>query len=242
MSARRWYWVGGTVMIVVVVIVYLVRRDSGQISAEQINMERYDEIKLGMNREDVEEILGGPPGSYYTTGETRHRKEIHFPPPELSGCKEEFWAGNDFEISVFFDKQGRVSGKDIVGLYDPNPLGRFTASPLAKRGKEIRTYNDQDAELVRKVEAAVAQKVPHEKVESFVGTDARVNTWNEKREFGLDLSADEWSGPPLRMNNQEKFTAWTRPSVSKDEGPAVVGILWREDGSAMVFVGILIWH
>lgn len=141
MSARRWYWVGGTVMIVVVVIVYLVRRDSGQISAEQINMERYDEIKLGMNREDVEEILGGPPGSYYTTGETRHRKEIHFPPPELSGCKEEFWAGNDFEISVFSTNRAGSRERTLWGYTTrTHSVGsRHLHSPSEERRSALTT-------------------------------------------------------------------------------------------------------
>jgi hypothetical protein len=200
-----------------------------------INRYQYAKIQVGMSRAEVEEILGGPPGPYYTTGSTRWRRGPSSHLPVTHGFCFNFWCGSDYEICVYFTKDGKVAGKDISGVYVP--AGQFGPSPpeWVRRGKRIRSYNDQDAELVRKIEAAVAQKVPRKEIEQFVGIKPAVGSYKELRYLLLEVSPDEWSGPALTFYCDEEVTLWKRPSVPK----GVVGILWREDGSGVVVVGLI---
>jgi hypothetical protein len=69
-------------------------------------------IKEGMTLEEVEEILGGPPGNYGS-----RPKEVDFPwsmkRPEDALVKE--WYTDEFWVGVFFDKSNRVLAAEGTG-------------------------------------------------------------------------------------------------------------------------------
>jgi hypothetical protein len=71
-----------------------------------IGPENFDRITVGMRRDEVEGILGGPPGHFTTTD-----VGFFYPEGRSFGGKEEgweYWSGDQWEIEVVFDEQGGV--------------------------------------------------------------------------------------------------------------------------------------
>jgi hypothetical protein len=77
-----------------------------------IDQEHYQRIEAGMQRDEVEAILGGPPGEFITA-------EVAFFYPEGhsfdwgDGRVVEYWSGDQWEIEVVFDEQGALLTKCI---------------------------------------------------------------------------------------------------------------------------------
>jgi hypothetical protein len=81
----------------------------------RINPGQYQQIHEGMVLEEVEAVIGGPPGFY---------------PPNLSGTrvrlldghefggdarlKQEYWSGSDYEIGVLVNDEGTVVAKQLT--------------------------------------------------------------------------------------------------------------------------------
>ena len=145
---------------------------------------------------------------------------------------------------------------------DPLVLGALTCAMLLipivviltsllglKRDKVVpismqltRTYNEDDAKLVRSVESAVLKKIPPYEVEEFVGCEAEVNTRLnhgilELRMTNIAGDRPELDDPP-GVHLASTVVYWPRPVQSK--GRKVVGITWDEFGEPTLFVGTAI--
>jgi hypothetical protein len=85
----------------------------------------YDRIENGITQEDVEAILGGPPGDYRTQSYPINFHCGSWGPP--SGRMEE-WLGNDGNIWVVFDEENKVVWKG-----HPNVSIRLEPPTLVER-------------------------------------------------------------------------------------------------------------
>jgi hypothetical protein len=108
------------------------------------------------------------------------------------------------------------------------------------------SYNQDDAELIQKVESAVKRSVPPENIEQFVGKEAFINTWRPEPEYGLgrwsmaeDIGGSEIGGAPIMLRAAKKVMVWSRPVQLEDHYPRVVGILWDQDDKATEFTAVL---
>jgi hypothetical protein len=72
----------------------------------RINQESYERIKEGMTLEEVEAILGGPPGNY-TRGRYGMLPYLALPLKPLPRVLHE-WLGEEAAIYVWFDLEGRA--------------------------------------------------------------------------------------------------------------------------------------
>jgi hypothetical protein len=81
-----------------------------------ITWEYYRGVKLGMSQAEVEAVLGGPPGDFRTERVFyTDYFEVGFSPQDVV-ARRESWYGNDGQISLGFDEQGRVLRR---GFADP---------------------------------------------------------------------------------------------------------------------------
>jgi hypothetical protein len=91
-----------------------------------IDAEHCDHIQKGMRQDEVEAILGGPPGDFTT-------QPVAFGGPCLTGLPRvrwEHWVGNRAMILVCFDTQDRVQ---LVWLGDdPIPVPPPSATELVR--------------------------------------------------------------------------------------------------------------
>jgi hypothetical protein len=71
-----------------------------------ITLDSYDQIQVGMTRQQVEEILGGPPRN-----ESALIELLHFDNWFESPVWPEEWLGSEIAIYVKFDAQERVCDK-----------------------------------------------------------------------------------------------------------------------------------
>src|SRR5262245_16377053 len=68
----------------------------------RLSQDSFDKIKAGMTREEVEAILGCPPGDYATQAGF----SVSMGPPgalDALSCTRERWVGNEAIITVWFD-------------------------------------------------------------------------------------------------------------------------------------------
>jgi outer membrane protein assembly factor BamE (lipoprotein component of BamABCDE complex) len=84
-----------------------------------IDREHSERIKVGMNRDEVEAILGGPPGDFTTV-------EFSFVSLECGigvvGHRREHWKGDQGLVGVDFDGQGKVAWRWFdKGILVPEP-------------------------------------------------------------------------------------------------------------------------
>jgi hypothetical protein len=78
---------------------------------QRIDREHFQRIKLGMRQEDIEEILGGPPGDYRTPVEEHLTVGGLF--FEVSRERKERWKGDKGVIAVTFDEEETVCCLDF---------------------------------------------------------------------------------------------------------------------------------
>src|SRR5262249_43714281 len=80
-----------------------------------VTQENFEKIQVGMNGQRVQAILGGPEGTYATTG--RERKSLE---QDFAVCNSDWtvesWEGNDCIIYVSFDSAGTVMSTNLARL------------------------------------------------------------------------------------------------------------------------------
>jgi hypothetical protein len=95
---------------------------------ELFNERHFGQLKNGMTRDEVSRTLGGPPGDYtegkveryhygYGPNET-WSDSISLPP--AAKIKDE-WYGPYGAIYAYFDENGLLTGKSLLGSFDPPP-------------------------------------------------------------------------------------------------------------------------
>lgn len=73
-----------------------------------LKVENFAKIRYGMSQQQVEELLGGPPGEYgRNTGDVWMSTEGYITPGET----EKRWWDDENRLEVFFDNNGRVTRK-----------------------------------------------------------------------------------------------------------------------------------
>ena len=98
MSRRR--LLIGFATLLVVVVVAMLPSIYRKINPPAVSRERFERLKKGMSREEVEAIIGVPPGTY----ETERRISLGlFPIPP-----GEIWNGDEGIIDVCFDDTGHA--------------------------------------------------------------------------------------------------------------------------------------
>jgi hypothetical protein len=88
-----------------------------------ITEENYGKIRVGMTREEVEAILGGPAGRYGFPGASIVQTHDAIDVPRLAECRYLQWIDSRRMVGVQFDADHRVVGKDL-GKVTPLPLWR----------------------------------------------------------------------------------------------------------------------
>jgi SmpA / OmlA family len=78
----------------------------------QATRDNYEKIRRGMNEQEVEAILGGPPGDY-TTGPWR----VELREAWDKGHTRRLWISDSGRIAVFFDQQGLARSAAFVELH-----------------------------------------------------------------------------------------------------------------------------
>ncbi len=98
-----------------------------------------------------------------------------------------------------------------------------------------------DAALLANIRRAVSEGVSPEDVEREVGQRAWINTIRPAERFALNtanIGPDEAAGDPLpNLRKARDVVYWGRPIEAHD--PRIAGILWHEDGSSVMFLGVL---
>jgi SmpA / OmlA family len=105
-------------------------------SGSRINEKTYEQIEVGMTEEQVQAILGCPPGNYSMHGTTwlGSGPRIYWLHPEGSSSQFEpdvvskAWITDDLLIGVYFDRDGRVDRKwreDVSPGKREHPLPRL---------------------------------------------------------------------------------------------------------------------
>ncbi len=111
----------------------------------------------------------------------------------------------------------------------------------------METYNQQDAQLVRKIALAVEKNISPAEIEDFVGKETLVNTWREELPVYCCLQVCDdtpwWRrSEPTGYYSATKVMTWQRPvdeSETRDKGPRIVGIAWAQDGKAKVLMAMI---
>jgi len=89
-----------------------------------VSRSRFDSVAIGMKQDEVERILGGPPGDYRTgdveldlSHGTPNFDNAMFAPEVLLHevrVRHEWWEGDEGTAWVCFDEQGRVMTKEFT--------------------------------------------------------------------------------------------------------------------------------
>jgi outer membrane protein assembly factor BamE (lipoprotein component of BamABCDE complex) len=85
----------------------------------RINQEGFDRITDGMTRQEVEEVLGRPPGDY--TDRRDYPGEVHFPitlgwDDTTSMYSSDEWVSDQGRIVVYFDQAGMIREKQFYSV------------------------------------------------------------------------------------------------------------------------------
>jgi hypothetical protein len=117
MSRRRLLIIcsGLLVVVAVVILAALVPRSR----PPAVSRQQCEQLKEGMTRQEVEAVIGGPPGDYTT-------REYMPLPLGIRYCQHEQWVGDEGMIFVYFDQAGRVRDAVHVDiwLYEEPRRGR----------------------------------------------------------------------------------------------------------------------
>jgi hypothetical protein len=102
--------------------------------SDPIGPRSYERIRLGMAEGEVEEILGMPPGHYYTPPRGRLGpfglpiEEKGRPPRGLSDAERPLtkeWWGDDYAVEVAFDQSGKVIACSLLRVSGAGPPPSF---------------------------------------------------------------------------------------------------------------------
>jgi hypothetical protein len=108
---RRWLWLFFLPVAVGVTAFFLSRWERG------LNIAQCYRVRVGMKRQQVEHILGGPPGDYAT------RPVARLNPADPTAIAD-VWITDDGAVLVYYDASGRVTGLGTTGVRrgSPSPL------------------------------------------------------------------------------------------------------------------------
>jgi hypothetical protein len=133
-------WVGVAVAFIAASAVQFHTRGERLAQSRLIDEEHYDRVKIGMQMEEVEAILGGPPGRLGT------RRVSLVAPPRDSGpvpdkwFREVSWWGDQGVIQVYLTEQGTV-GRSVFWRAAPapsRPLGDRVQSGFRRLAEQVR--------------------------------------------------------------------------------------------------------
>jgi hypothetical protein len=113
-----------------------------------IDEEHYDRVKVGMRLEEVEAVLGGPPGRFDTRRKTLLGTPRETGRPSGRGSREEWWSGDQGLIQVYFTEQRTVE-RTVFWRAGPAP----SLSPGEKVRRCLRRVAEQGQDLVRRLRA-----------------------------------------------------------------------------------------
>lgn len=90
--------------------------------SHRIRPENIDRIRAGMTRQEVQELLGAPPG-FRARGKVASPITYSGPGASWRDGVEEWWTGDEAAVLVFFDAQGRALHHMPLAVYpDGNSL------------------------------------------------------------------------------------------------------------------------
>ena len=119
-------WIAGCLLAVLAVTLWLAFHRPAKDPQPVIHWSAYDRIKVGMTREQVEALLGGPPGDY--TDPARDIETIYDIWLNDERYQDEVWWTDGWALCVRFDRDGLVAEKLEVGGVswgrEPKPLWR----------------------------------------------------------------------------------------------------------------------
>ena len=125
MRKRRFWLLGtaGCACLVALGIVWLLEFRSG------ITKSNYRRIREGMTLQEVQSLLGGPPGNYSRFPEKEAGLWTIDPDrPDLNReffIGREVWIGNELAVAVWFDEQERVHKKEMYEMPQGDWLQRL---------------------------------------------------------------------------------------------------------------------
>jgi hypothetical protein len=93
-------------------------------STDRISPQSYDRIMLGMTQEEVEAIIGLPPGDYYSgpMGVFGRGPFVLLTDAEGEGGMNSpmsFWRGDTWQINVTLNENREVVGRSLSSLHAP---------------------------------------------------------------------------------------------------------------------------
>jgi hypothetical protein len=116
MNRRRVSWFLGS--LAVVFIPFLLWQFSGLANSRRLATENFPLVRIGMIQDEVEELLGGPPGYY---GKPRRDMTLSLIVGSRCGGVTHLWEDDSNRIAVDFDVNGRVFRCDRQH-FPPEPL------------------------------------------------------------------------------------------------------------------------
>lgn len=102
--------------------------------------ENFSLVRVGQSQQEVEELLGGPPGNYGT-----HVYGSRFMSAEGNctprGSIEKIWCDDTHRFEIFFDADGRVVGSYRRSGYSQSPMDFGDYGEIA--GSAIRSLREK---------------------------------------------------------------------------------------------------
>lgn len=109
---NKWLALAGVVLMLAVGAigaVLLVQNERERARCERFHGERFQDVKPGMTRIEVEELLGAPPGNYARKGYSIMAYGIVMP----GGVKREEWIDDKHMYEVHFTADDKVAGTHV---------------------------------------------------------------------------------------------------------------------------------
>lgn len=97
----------------------------------------YGQVEFGMTEREVEEVLGVPPGSHLELPEGQTVVYVHAEAASRGRtglAKGYSWVGNDGNLGVSFDDDGKVAGVSFT------PLRRMNSTPVDELLRWLRRW------------------------------------------------------------------------------------------------------
>ena len=112
MNRRRGIWFLGLLIVVIACQLW-----SFGVFYRRLAVKNYPLIRVGMSQDEVERLLGGPPGDYRNP---LWRKGVGMMVHKLGGARSHYWWDDSNRIEVHYDTEWRV--KECYGYFPPQGL------------------------------------------------------------------------------------------------------------------------